>query len=259
MKVFRYSVLIWLAACNSGDDGAGGSVPPPLSPPPPATMQSPGGIWTGTRPNGTDIIVLISETSEMRIVDAFGNQGFGQVVVSNQTDIASDYLLAPPFGGSLIDGSDSGSCMLNGIVQERQSIDYEVECMTALGGVFGGTILLTYDPVYDMDSSLARVAGMYDMQGDVLTVDVNGALFVQNSQTGCVANGQVALLDIEWNLYDVSMTTENCQGSSAPLNGANWEGLATILIAPGAEAVLVGLTAGVDGLPVSLILALPPI
>jgi hypothetical protein len=256
MKIIRYSVLIWLAACSSGDDGAVGGIPPPLSPPPPAMTQSPGGVWTGTRPNGTDIVVFISETGEMRIVDAFGNQGFGPVVVSNSADVASDYLLAPPFGGSLIDGSDAGSCTLIGTLQERQSIDYEVECMTALGGVFGGTILLTYDPVYDTDSSIARIAGMYDMQGDVLTVDVSGALFVQNSQNGCVVSGQVSILDNAWNLYDVSMTTDSCQGSSAPLNGATWGGLATILIAPGAELVAVALTADVNGLPVSLVLAL---
>jgi len=259
MKTIRYLLLLLVTACS---DGAGPPASPPVSPPvspPPVVNQSPGGVWNGTRPNGTSIIVLISESGEIRIVDAFGNQGFGTVVVTNETDITSDYLLAPPFGGSLIDGSDSGSCNLVGIIQERQTIDYDVACTTSLGGAFGGTILLTYDPAYDMDSSIARIAGTFDVQGDVLTIDVNGALFLQNTQTGCVANGQVTLLDTQWNLYSVSLTTESCQGESAPLNGANWEGLVTILVAEGAEALVGGLTADVNGLPVSLVLALPRI
>ena len=255
MKYYWYWLLALFAACSNG---GGGSAPP--NPPPPVVLNaSPGGVWIGTRPNGTDIIVLIDEAGEFRILDAFGNLAFGQMVVSNGTDVASSYLIAPPFGGSLFDGSDSAACNLSGTIVERQSIDYDIDCLSSLNTAFGGSIMLTYVPIYDMDSSIARVAGMYDAQGDVLTVDVSGAFFLQDSQTGCVANGQVSILDPAWNMYGVNMTTGNCQGPSAPLNGAQWVGLATIQTVPGAEAVIIGLTADVNGLPVALVMALPPI
>jgi hypothetical protein len=246
-------LLIFAAACSDG-----GGPPAPISPPPVAN-QSPGGIWYGVRPNGTGIIVLIGESGAIRIIDEFGNQGFGMATVTNQTVITADYLLAPPYGGTLIDGSDAGACMFSGVLQERQTMDYDVECSTSLGGSFGGTILLTYDPVYDMDSSIARIAGTFDFAGDVLTIDVNGAIFLQSGQSGCVVNGQVSLIDTEWNLYGVSIITQNCQAEFAPLNGADWNGLASILFGDGVEVLVGGLTADVNGLPVSLVLALPRI
>ena len=260
MKRIRYLFLGILAACSGSSPAP--PADPPLPPPPPVTNESPGGVWSGTRPNGTDIIVLVGESGDMRIIDPFGNQGFGQLDVANQTDITASYLLAPPFGGSLIDGSDAGSCDFAGTLAERQSMTYDVACTTSLGGAFGGTITLTYDPVYEMDSSLARVAGTWDVQGDVLVIDVNGALFLQSSQTGCVWNGQVSLIDTEWNLYAMSATAENCQGPSAPLSGTSWDGLVSILLAPGApqvEALVGGLSADVDGLPASNVLGLPRI
>jgi len=260
MKRIRYLVLGMLAGCSGSSPAP--PVQPPVPPPPPVMNDSPGGVWSGTRPNGTGIIVLVSEDGDIRIIDAFGNQGFGQLDVTNQTDIAASYALAPPFGGSIVDGSDSGACDLTGTLAERLSMTYDVACTTSLGGAFGGTISLTYDPVYEMDSSIARIAGNWDMQGDVLTIDVNGALFMQSSQTGCVWNGQVTLLDTDWNLYAMSATAESCQGPSAPLSGTTWDGLVTILLAPGEpqlEALVGGLTADVDGLPASNVLGLPRI
>ena len=261
MKIFRYLVAGILAGCSNDGlkDGIfdDPNLPLPPPPPPPPLNELPGGVWNGTRPSGTSIIVLISESGKLRVVDPFGNQGFGQVRMDNVTEISADYHLAPPFGGSLIDGSDSATCRFDGTVEERVSIDYDVSCLTSLGETFGGSVLLTYDPAYDMDSSLARIAGNYDVQGEVLTIDVDGVLFMQSSQSGCVWNGRVGLMHTDWNLYGMTATSENCQGAFAPIAGASWDGMVTILTAPGAEALVGGITAEVDGLPVSNVLALP--
>ena len=96
-------------------------------------------------------------------------------------------------------------------------MDVDASCTTSLGEMVGGPIALTYDPVYDMDSSFARIAANYDVQGEVMTIDVNGALFMQSAQSGCVWNGQVSLIDTDWNLYAVTATSDNCQGLFAPL------------------------------------------
>ena len=133
-RIGLMSVLV-LTACGGGSGGSGPAAG--IQPPPPTLVNaSPGGIWTGTRPNGTSIIVLISEAGEMRILDEFGNQGFGTVQVTNQTDVTSSYQIAPPFGDSIIDGSSSATCNLSGSIQERVSIDYTIECTTSLGGTF---------------------------------------------------------------------------------------------------------------------------
>jgi len=252
MKRVALLSLLVIAACGGG--GGGGGKPPP--PPPPAN-DSPGGIWTGVRPNGTPIVVLISEAGEIRILDEFGNQGFGTVQVTNRTNITATYQIAPPFGGTVIDGSDSATCGLTGTLQERVSIEYQIDCTTSLGTPFGGAITLTYSAAYDTDSSLVSIAGQYDADGDVLTIDAAGAVFLQGSQTGCVVNGQVSVLQVEWNLYAVTALTENCQPPYDALNGASWEGLGTVVPEVGADTLVSGLTTVVGGLPVSLVLVLP--
>ena len=210
------------------------------------------------RPNGTQIINLISEAGEFRQIDPFNNQGFGQVILGPmQDEISIDYHLAPPFGGTLIDGSDSAACNFSGGFMERTSIDVEASCLTSMGQMFGGPISLAYDPVYEMDSSFARIVGNYDALGEVLTIDVNGALFMQGPLTGCVWNGQVSLIDPDWNLYRVNATSENCLGMFAPFSGKEWSGLGTVLTDTGADSLLGGITAEIDGVPRSLVWAFP--
>jgi len=252
MKRVGLLSLLVLAGCGGGGGDGGG-----ITRPPPPANDSPGGIWAGERPNGTPIVVLISETGEIRILDEFGNQGFGTVVVTNQTNVTANYRIAPPFGDTVIDGSESATCSFAGTLQERVSMEYQLDCMTSLGTAFGGAITLTYSAAYDTDSSLASIAGQYDADGDVLTIDATGAVFLQGSQTGCVVNGQVSVLRSAWNLYAVTAATENCQPPYDPLNGASWEGLGTVVPEVGADTLLGGLTTEVGGLPVSLVLVLP--
>lgn len=250
MKGLCVLPVLILTACSSSSGNGSGQ---PISPPPPVVNQSPGGIWHGDRPNGTPIIVLISEAGDLRVLDPFGNQGFGVAVVANDTEFSVDYQLAPEFGGTLIDGSDSASCSFTGSLQERQSIDMVAACTTSLGTELGGPILLGYDPEYESGSSIARVAGTYDTSnGNVLTIDVNGALFVQDIATGCVINGEVSLIDVAWNLYGVEFVTEACQGEATPLNGLTWTGMATMTVVAGRDTVIAGLITDVSGLAAAL-------
>ena len=244
MNIRYVLALIFLGGCASSCSSGGSSPPPP--PPPNA---EPGGIWFGLRPNGTEFVAFISEEGHIRTLDPFGNQGFGTVTVTNQTDISAAYKLVPEFGGTIIDGSDFADCTFAGTLQERQSMTYVVDCVTSLGGQLGGPdIVVTYDPAYEMDSSIARIAGTFqNQQGDIVTIDVSGAIFVQSSLTGCVVNGQVSLIDTDWNMYGVSATTELCEGNAAPLNGASWSGLAVIAVIDGMDIVVAGLTADIAG------------
>ena len=60
----RYLLLGMVAGCSGSSPAP--PVQPPVLPPPPVVNDSPGGVWSGTRPNGTDIIVLVSEDGGIR-------------------------------------------------------------------------------------------------------------------------------------------------------------------------------------------------
>ncbi len=230
----RFTIL-FLTALLVGCGGGGNDGPPP---PPP--NDSAGGIWQGTRPSGTEIVVFVSETGEFRMLDPFGNVGHGTLTVSNQTEINIQYEIFAPFGGTIFDGSESSSCTATGTIDERIVLPITTACVSSLGTNFGGDIELTYQDVYARNSSLAEIAGSYDNQGEVWTIDGAGLVFEQNSQTGCVLDGQVSIIDASWNLYDATFTTNSCAGSFAPLNGARWNGLVALAMDDTGRDVLIG-------------------
>ena len=90
-------------------------------------------------------------------------------------------------------------------------------------------ISLPYQSSYDANSSLAQVAGIYAEShgrlGGVLSIASNGDLFLQDPATGCVLNGRIAIIDREFNAYDVGFTYSNCR--DAKLNRTVFSGLAT--------------------------------
>lgn len=255
MRYIMLIAMLALAACGGGG-GSGATAP---SVPPPVSNESAGGIWTGTRPNGIEIIVFITESGDFRLVDPFGNQGFGQAIVSNTNEISADFTIVPPFDDTLVDGSDSMTCAATGTIQQRVALDWVSSCVTALGMSFGGPVSFTYNAVYDTDSSLATIAGTYDDLGDILTIDSAGVLFEQSAATGCVMNGQVSIIDADWNLYGVIVTSEMCQGILTAINGVSWDGLATLLNDGVTDTVLAVLTGDVAGKPMSLVAILPRI
>jgi hypothetical protein len=84
------------------------------------------------------------------------------------------------------------------------------------------------------------VEGLYSIRGTelagkagtVLTIDGQGRLFFQSSDTGCTGNGTMALhpnldADLYADLYDVSLTIEGCVGAYAYLNN-RFEGLSIL-------------------------------
>ena len=85
---------------------------------------------------------------------------------------------------------------------------------------------LVYDELYERDSSLATLSGMYTGTGDSLTIDATGALFYQSSVTDCVGNGSASLLYPAFNLYSLKITLESCSGNDAARNGMSYTGLA---------------------------------
>jgi hypothetical protein len=243
------SLTTFGVACggNGSGSGSGGTDPPPL------VDQAIGGAWLGTDGSGHEILALSTESGRVRwVIPSTGEQGFGTGSVSG-TAVTINYTYVAPLGFTLADGSSSATCAATGTIQARQTLAVTTNCITTLGGTFNSSASLSYDSGYDVDSSLSAIAGNYDDFGVVLNVAGNGVVFEQDPGTGCVVNGQVSIIDSQFNAYDVSITYSSCLGNFAILNGATFTGIGYINNTVTPEQVTVGLTGAVSGVTYSLV------
>lgn len=230
-KVVALTVLGTLAACGGGGGGDGNETPRPAPP----SAVSPAGIWEGTLTHGgsnvNDASCLITVENELACIlfdpenGALAGAVHGSVQVSNGNQLSGSGTGYAAPGYVLIDGSSvtANFTITGGTVAERSALQLS---FSALGqtGTFSGT----FDPIYDRDSSLATVAGVYtvfDVFGDpaAFTIDGNGTLLSQ-TQSGCIGNGQVSVIDPRFNGYAVQATVSNCPS----LNG-EYQGLGVTL------------------------------
>jgi hypothetical protein len=91
------------------------------------------------------------------------------------------------------------------------------------GGAVVPTLGATPDPLYNEPSSLTKLAGNWDDNGNTLTVNPDGTFFEQQA-SGCVVNGAYTILDPAHNLYGVSFEFSNCSSSLAgiPFTGLGY-------------------------------------
>lgn len=256
-----YSRLLPLLAAAaavsiSGCGGGGGGDPQIAAPPPPPANASPGGIWEGTTSDGDQLLGLVTETGEFHFISDEGVQYFGTLNVSVNSVTAS-FTGVTPFPLVFQDGSASGSGSLTGNVQERASMTGTSTFTTANGSTVNTTLNLTYNNLYERDSSLAIAAGNYRQFGtnDIVSVNGNGEAFMQEAGTGCVINGNVSVIDARFNAYRVQYTYSNCLGQFSVLNGREFRGLATLDNTASPEAMIVGAvtTSGTPRLSVVLL------
>jgi hypothetical protein len=125
----------------------------------------------------------------------------------------------------------SGSTGVGGTVSQRSTL--------TLNGIVG-----TYNNLYNQPSSLAAIAGNWSITGLVvytaagtLNISSSGVIFDQDPQTQCTINGQVSLINPNYNAYNLNVTYSNCIGvvsaalgspTDAFLDGATGSGIATV-------------------------------
>lgn len=235
--------LSFLCACHGGDDDPIFSAPPPASPP---AGQAIGGIWRGIDTNAVNILALSTEDGRIHFIYDNGQQGFGIATVDD-TAVTIEYTLVTTLTSILADGSRSAQCVSTGTIQERQSITMTTECGTTRGTKSTSSALLTYNNLYDRDSSLAAIAGTYNDFGSILTIDSNGILFEQDPLTGCVFNGQLSIIDASYNAYELIMDISACGDANRILNGATFSGIAMLDDTGNPETLIAGLTGDVAG------------
>ena len=256
LRLTNFRKLFFLLICLTplhGCGGGGGDSPPPFVPPP-VVNQSPGGIWLGVDSIGQDIVALVTETGRFHFIADLSSQGSGILSVSNGNDVNGNFDLVTELGFVFPDGTTLANCTLSGTVNERQTLTVTVNCTTTAGLQTQTTVALSYEPLYDRDSSLATIAGMFDDGSGVVTIiAADGTIFEQDPVSGCVLNGQVSIINTAFNAYDFEFGISNCTGLFAVLNGATFVGIGVLDNTVNPELLVVGLTGVVSGVLISIV------
>ena len=225
-RIVHFVVIAMLAACGGGGggDSGGGNVTPPPPPPP----EDPSGFWVGEITGDgitNDLSCLTASTFETICIAIDPTTGVflaastGTVSVTNGNQVSGSGTSYAALGVVFADGSTVASFTITaGTVSERSSSSLTVDSAGTTSSSSG-----TFDAEYDRDSSLAKVAGVYMnffIGGTVssFSIDADGVIFAQTA-TNCVGNGQVSVIDSQFNEYDVQLTVSSCPGLNGTYNG----------------------------------------
>lgn len=199
------------------------------------------GSFDVTSTNGGDVVIddlsfgfssttdsvdcVVAETLEVAcvltdtVMDEMVSAATATIQVSSSNQVTGTGTLYAVPGSVLIDGSVVVPLTIaDGTFVERTTLDLTVQA----AGVTT-TVSATYDADYERGSSLETVAGVYtsfDIYGDAssFVIDANGVIAAQ-SNSGCVADGQVTIIDSNFNAYDVSLDVSNCAGLDGSYGG----------------------------------------
>jgi hypothetical protein len=261
--IFALSGFALVVGCGGGRDGIGQNVPPTSAPPPPGNTSPPpdpptrwpnqkiGGFWNGvssdwggdtpgSSPMKLDIMGIVTEDGRAYFIRDDWTMYWGELFTDGkwvEGEVAGGVVMGvKSFGHAFWDGStaaDGGAD--NMLMNERESLSGDFVIQSAAGNQWWASLAMLYDDSYNYGSSLDTIAGNYvdptgligGIHGGVLNITATGALFIQSAATGCVANGNVAVIDAAYNAYEINIAYSNCGAADAFLNGATFTGLAT--------------------------------
>jgi hypothetical protein len=209
-----------LAGCN-GTVYVGGTNPMP-------TNQSATGIWGGTDSvTGLNVTGYVDSAREAVFIRSDGVQFAGATQVSGDTLVAA-VVAYTNFGSTFNDGSTYGLGTLNGTVASGSTLALSLTFTTNGGTVQTGAWSLTFSTLTNSGSSLSTISANYTdtASGSVISISGNGVMTGQNPANSCVVNGTITVINSSYDIYQVSLTYENCTGSYAVLNGLQLTGLA---------------------------------
>lgn len=215
-----------LAACG------GGSPPDPPPAQPPDLALSPGGHWFALQ-DGAQALFYISETGTVRAIV--------ETAPATVPLIGGGTVTVTPSGavnGSLRAGTQSPmdgevGCALSGTLEERMALDLQVTCSDDAGIVYDEGLSLSPQTGYAVDTSLAEIAGNYTKpivpapNTNSLNIAGDGTIFgIWDSGQQCTVNGQVSVIDPEYNLLHVEWRFSGCTGFLPYYDGAELAGFA---------------------------------
>ena len=260
----RWSTVVAVALC-AGCGGGGGSpaATPAAANPPVVTQQSAGGMWFAPVPAGSGqaTSLMIAETGDLKISmaptatsgPAFG---YGAVAVMGNRVEGSLETRAIQTSPTAPAGAQF-HCTVSGTVNPRVSLQLTTVCTDGAGATTTTSFGFMYDSRYDMDSSLADIAGNYNFPANTplntatnsLNINGDGTLFgMYDNGPRCTLNGTVSIIHPDFNLYRFEVLFSTCTRLASQYEGARMTGLATRNL-PGqkAGAFLLLLTAVING------------
>jgi hypothetical protein len=200
---------------------------------------------------------IVDESGNFNFVRGDGVQYVGVASVLGLSLTANIEGIVPP-GFAFPDGSGHGTGTITATIQARQTISASTKFQTDLGSVSTGTLNLTFDTLYNRPSSLTTLSGNFTNAANsvVVTVGSNGALFSQDSVSGCVLNGTASVINATFNAYKVTFNYANCVGQASALNGVQFSGLATLDNTVVPERIVGGVTGQSGNIKYSVVLQL---
>ena len=221
-----------LSACGGGGSSAPPSPPPPPPPPPPPASESPAGIWEGTFTSTVfnqveQVLGVATAPGDIRFISIeSGSQFFGQVIVSGNA-ISGTLRAVSLAGGQFAGGPASGTVNIEGTLSERNSISG-----TFIGVGDEGTFSLTFNNLYDRDSSILKVQDHWSAQETVFKVLLPGlgaapigfaiqdtGDFAGADTDGCDYAGSISILDPDFNIYAAALTVSSCEQLNGQYTG----------------------------------------
>jgi hypothetical protein len=186
---------------------------------------------------------LIDEAGDFHFIRSDQTQYVGTAVVSG-TSLSANYNGFTEVGSVFSDGSTHGTGTVSGTVDARTSLTATTQFKTDGGTASNGSLSLTFDALYNRPSALSTIAGNFQASGSsVVNITSSGALFSQDSNTQCVVNGTITIINATYNVYNVQLTYASCTGQAASLNGLQFTGMATLDNTQSPEQLILGVTA----------------
>ena len=210
-----------------GVAGCNGSVYSGMNNPMP-TNASATGIWGGKDSvTGLNVAGYVDSAGEAVFIRSDGVQFAGATQVSGNTLVAA-VVGYTNFGSTFKDGSTYGLGTLNGTVANGSTLTLSLSFTTNAGTSETGSWNLTFSTLTNSGSSLSTISANYTdtASGSVISISGNGVMTGQNPANSCVVNGMITVINSSYDIYQVSLTYENCTGSYAVLNGLQLTGLA---------------------------------
>lgn len=187
--LFVVSIII-LSGCNSNDS----------SPSPALPSSYTHGIWIG-QINSTRVVTVIAENQKAFVADDLNNIWIGAASCSNQniTFTTKYYSTTANGTAATLTATTNGS---------------QLTLITPTG-----TDALTYNAIYERNSSLSLTTGLWSIRTTsfgswTITIAADGSFNGQFSN-GCMANGQLSIINPNYNAYTLGMSLSgtSCSGT----------------------------------------------
>lgn len=212
-KVFFLVLLLTLtiiSACGGGSGGGSSS----SSPEP--TTQPIAGIWIGAFTSNVshltfDVLGVVTESGIARFTSTSSNSQYSAVLSVSGNNFTAT---ATAYGSS---GSYIGMVNISGTFTPKGIMNGTYD---GVGDT--GTFSLAYNSLYERPSSLALIEGTWTNYAsgyyETITIDSSGNV-TRPPVSGCTSSGKISIIDSLYNVYDVSLTVDNCGSQNGLYSG----------------------------------------